>query len=154
MTKVDEAGMTKVVEAGMTVDDVGMTSHSLNQPPAVTIQLASYDSTKPLIIDPVLFFSTFLGGSSNEGDAAVAVDAAGQTYMTGLTFSVDFPTCGATGGPGTNPCATDGASIDSALGLNLDAFVTKLNAAGTALIYSTYLGGSGGNGDAGERDCR
>ncbi len=94
----------------------------------VRIQLAAYDQTKPLVIDPVLLFSTHLGGNGPDGGRGIAVDANRNMYVTGLTASVDFPTL--------NPLQT------SYGGGNLDAFVTKLNAAG-ALVYSTYLGGSG-----------
>jgi hypothetical protein len=79
-----------------------------------------------------LVYSTYLGGSSTEEQPAISVDAEGQAYVTGRTFSTDFPTgC-------TAPCA----GLDSTLGGTDDAFVTKLNATGTALLYSTYLGGS------------
>jgi uncharacterized protein (TIGR03437 family) len=81
-----------------------------------------------------LIYSTYIGGSeSNEhsgGDRAfgIAVDAAGNAYITGFTVSTDFPTVHA---------------IQSTLPAPIAAFVTKLNAAGDALVYSTYLGGSG-----------
>ena len=94
---------------------------------AVAIQLAAYDTTQPLIIDPVLHFSTYLGGSGIDEGFGVAVDGAGAAYVSGDTASIDFPTLN----------AGQGAS-----GGGLDAFVTKLDAAGTR-VYSTYLGGSG-----------
>src|SRR5262245_61049018 len=80
-----------------------------------------------------LDFSTYLGGSGAEVGVAIAVDAAGAAYVTGLTTSVDFPTISAAqssigGSPST---------------ISVDAFVTKLNTSGTAIIYSTYLGGGG-----------
>ena len=59
----------------------------------------------------------------------IAVDGAGSWYVTGLTFSADFPT-------------TDGAVQTSSAGHFFDAFVTKLGATGSGLVYSTYLGGS------------
>lgn len=80
-----------------------------------------------------LSYSTFLGGSGDGVNAAfdfaygIAVDASGSAYVTGSTGSVDFPT-------------TPGA-VQPALNLYLDAFVTKLNSTGSSLVYSTYLGG-------------
>ena len=96
----------------------------------VTFEVANYDKTRPLVIDPVLAYSTYLGGSGGDGGSGIAVDASGNAYVTGNTFSSDFPT-------------TAGAFQTSFGGGYGNAFVTKLNAAGSALIYSTYLGGSG-----------
>ncbi|PYV39317.1 MAG: hypothetical protein DMG06_23500, partial [Acidobacteria bacterium] len=110
----------------------------------VGFQVAEYDTSKPLVIDPVLSYSTYLGGSGDDFGVpfldGVAVDATGNAYVIGWTNSTDFPTtpgafqttlapgtCGDP--PNTFPCN--------------DAFVAKLNAAGTALVYSTYLGGTG-----------
>ena len=77
-----------------------------------------------------ILYSTYLGGSgSDEGDS-IAVDSSGEAFVTGTTTSPDFPTL--------NP-------IQAALGGDQDAFVTKLNSAGTGLEYSTYLGGSSGD---------
>lgn len=92
----------------------------------VSFALGRYDRRKPLVIDPVLSYSTYLGGSGGDEGHAIAVDAAGNAYITGFTTSFDFPTA---------------APLQSMSADGLDAFVTKLNAAGTALIYSTYLGG-------------
>jgi len=77
-------------------------------------------------------FSTYLGGAGAEIAAAIAVDAAGAAYVTGLTNSVDFPTISAVQ-------STIGGSPPFS---SIDAFVTKLNTGGTAIIYSTYLGGA------------
>ncbi|HKQ08116.1 MAG TPA: SBBP repeat-containing protein [Blastocatellia bacterium] len=93
----------------------------------VSFALGHYDRRQPLVIDPVLGYSTYLGGSNDDEGHAIAVDGAGNAYVTGLTFSTDFPT----------------ASAVQPLGGALpDLFVAKLNANGTALVYSTYLGGS------------
>lgn len=95
------------------------------------LRLGAYDLGRPLVIDPVIAYSTYLGGSTgglgdDEGDA-IAVDAAGNAYVTGRTASTNFP-------------AT--AGLDVTLGGTDDAFVTKLSPAG-AVLWSTYLGGTG-----------
>jgi hypothetical protein len=91
--------------------------------------IAAHDAGKPLVIDPTIVYSTYLGGTSSESGLGIAVDAAGAAYVTGSTWSSNFPTT-----PGAFQPTSGGGS---------DAFVTKLNPAGSALIYSTYLGGSG-----------
>ena len=93
----------------------------------------AYDRGLPLVIDPTLVYSTYLGGSGASGDlaTAIAVDANGAAYVTGFTTSTDFPvTLGAFQG---TPKA----------GFTENAFVTKLAANGASLVFSTYLGGSG-----------
>jgi Beta-propeller repeat len=96
----------------------------------VGFELAAYDPARPLVIDPVLGYSTYLGGTGADSAQGVAVDAAGNAYITGFTFSPDFPT--------VDPLQpAPGGSMAS------DVFVTKLNANGSALVYSTYLGGNG-----------
>jgi len=102
----------------------------------VAFELGTYDRTKPLIIDPVLIYSSFLGGSGNETSmtdpaylSGIAVDAAGSAYVTGMTDSSNFPTAN--------------AFQPSFAGGNYDVFVTKFTPDGSALMYSTYLGGSG-----------
>src|SRR5437773_7790597 len=98
----------------------------------VGFQVAAYDPSRPLVIDPTLVYFTYLGGSIGDGGRGIAVDAAGAAYVTGYTLSTDF-TAGCTA-----PCTV----LDATLNGVRDAFVTKINAAGTALVYSTYLGGS------------
>jgi hypothetical protein len=95
---------------------------------SIGFQVAPYDTDKPLVIDPVLTYSTFLGGSQNEMGRGIAVDHAGNAYVTGMTPSSNFP-------------ITAGSYSNSHNG-NGDVFVTKLNSSGSGLIYSTYLGGS------------
>ena len=94
----------------------------------VGFDIARYDANRALVIDPVLAYSTFLGGTGEEFGIEIVVSPLGNAYVTGLTTSVDFPTKpnGARFGPG-------GGS---------DVFVTKFNATGTQPLYSTYLGGS------------
>ncbi len=90
-----------------------------------TLELGSYDRSRPLVIDPTLVYSTYLGGNANDFINAIAVDSSGAAYLSGHTVSTDFPTVGPYQGDQTGG----------------DAFVSKLNPAGTALVYSTYLGG-------------
>ena len=104
----------------------------------VSFHVASYDHNLPLIIDP-LVYSTFLGGSDDDEGHAIAVNAAGEAFVTGSTLdaATDFPT-------------TAGAFAVTHGG-GIDVFVTRVNAAGSSLIYSTFLGGNGsdvGNGIA------
>lgn len=97
----------------------------------VSFEVGAYDPAIPLIIDPIIGYSTYIGGSGDVDFAnSVAVDSSGNAYMTGSTNSANFPTL---------------SPFDGTFGgnqFNYDAFVTKMNAAGTGLIYSTYLGGS------------
>ena len=119
----------------------------------VGFQVAAYDQSRPLVIDPTLVYSTYLGGSGDEIGYGIAVDAAGAAYVVGTTESTDF-TAGCTapqrrseevrrraqaGDRRTVRCTVLDATLG---GAGADAFVTKINAAGTALVYSTYLGGS------------
>jgi len=92
-------------------------------------------------LDPVgttLIYSTLLGGG-REGGEAIAVDAEGNAYVTGYTYSASFPTT-----PGAfQPTFGDALDPPNRFGPDPDAFVTKLNPTGSALVYSTYLGGNG-----------
>lgn len=97
----------------------------------VGFAIGAYDQDKLLVIDPVIVYSTYLGGSASDIGSGIAVDSSGNTYITGQTASTNFPT-------------TAGVfQLALAPGASNNAFVTKLNAAGSALMYSTYLGGSG-----------
>ena len=98
----------------------------------VAFEVAAYDATKPLIIDPVLAYSTYLGGSADDQGLAIAVDAQGNAYVTGDTGSADFL-------QGDPFPTTSGAFRTTPAGI----FVTKLNADGSALLYSSYLGAAG-----------
>ena len=100
----------------------------------VGFKIAAYDRDRPLVIDPVLSYSSYLGGATpsphspiDSGALAIAVDAAGNMYVTGFTSTIDFPTA--------NP-------EQPAYGGGLyDVFVTKIDPSGSTLVYSTYLGG-------------
>src|SRR5260370_37305718 len=81
-------------------------------------------------MDTVVDYSTYLGGNSTENGAGIAVDSSGNAYVIGSTISPNFPT--------KNP-------FQASLGGNADVFVTKFSADGQSLVYSTYLGGSGGD---------
>jgi Beta-propeller repeat/HYDIN/CFA65/VesB-like, Ig-like domain/Cep192 domain 4 len=91
----------------------------------VGFDLGAYDHHRELVIDPVLSYSTYLGGSGGDVGYSIAVDASGNAYVTGTTASVNFPTT-------SGNQATLGGT---------DVFVSKLNASGTSLIYSVFMGG-------------
>jgi len=111
-----------------------LTSH--NQ---LSLIVEGYDHSKPLVIDPTLSYSTYLGGSGGDGAETIQVDSNGNAYVIGTTNSTNFPvsftaiqkTFGGTGSPcaAQSPCG--------------DAFVTKISADGKTVLYSTYFGGSG-----------
>ena len=94
-------------------------------------ELGTYDKGLPIVIDPVLSYSTYLAGSGSDFGAAIAVDQNGSAYITGYTNSTDFPAKGTASGTCGGNCSVS------------NVFVTKLNAQGTALVYSTIVGGSG-----------
>jgi hypothetical protein len=97
----------------------------------VAFRLGPYDQTQPLVIDPVLMYSTYLGGSNLDAANAIAVGSDGTAFVAGETDSTDFPTA--------HPLQPeDGGPLD----FPDDAFVTKLSADGSTLLYSTYLGGT------------
>jgi hypothetical protein len=98
----------------------------------IAFEVGTYDVARRLVIDPRLTYSTYLGGPALAGGAqetglAIAADSSGNAYVTGWTAATDFPVKGA---------------VQPLKGVGQNVFVTKLNASGTALVYSTYLGGS------------
>ena len=94
----------------------------------IGFQLGDYDRSRPLIIDPVLVYSTYLGGNGFDQGYGIAVDSFGSAYVTGKTAAADFPT-------------TSGA-FQTTFGGGDALFIAKLNPQGTALVYSTYINGA------------
>jgi hypothetical protein len=109
-------------------------SYVLNENNQVGFRVGDYDKSRQLVIDPILAYSTYLGGGYNDGGRSVAVDANGSAYVLGYTTSVDFPTAN---------------SLQTANAGSYDVFVTKLNPQGTQLVYSSYLGGANDDSGAG-----
>src|SRR5262249_15996171 len=97
----------------------------------VRFAVGAYEAGRPLVVDPVLSYSTYLGGRFADRGWAITVDpATGDAVVTGETYSTDFPTVNA-----FQPICGCRQNV-------ADAFVTRLRADGTALVYSTFLGGS------------
>jgi Beta-propeller repeat/S-layer homology domain len=102
--------------------------YSLHGRDEVVFNVDRYDRNRPLVIDPTIVYSTLLGGSTgSSASQSIALDSLGQMYIAGYTSASDFPIANA---------------YQGGLNVNQDAFVTVINAAGTALVYSTYIGGS------------
>ncbi|HBB88300.1 MAG TPA: hypothetical protein DC047_11850 [Blastocatellia bacterium] len=99
--------------------------YALKENHQISFELGSYDLTKPLVIDPVLVYSTYFGGAGFDSANGIAVNSSGEAYITGTTASLNFP--------GT-PVQKVAADVS-------DAFVVKLNSAGTAVLYASYFGG-------------
>ncbi|MFN2578127.1 MAG: CHRD domain-containing protein [Pyrinomonadaceae bacterium] len=102
--------------------------YSLSRKREVSIAISEYDRSKPLVIDPTLVYSSYLGGGGDDSGSSIAIDGSGNVYVAGTTASTNFP--------------TRGAAFPNNKALS-DIFVTKLDAAGANIIYSTYIGGSG-----------
>jgi hypothetical protein len=132
------AGDRRTVEAAYSLDGA-----------RIGFRLGDYDPSRRLVIDPVLDYSTFLGGfTSYDAANGIAVDASGAAYVAGYTFSSDFPTTAgaydrSVGAPAVCAPAEDPGFQPPPAGRCLsDAFVTKLSPDGKDLVYSTFLGGS------------
>lgn len=95
----------------------------------VSFELGKYDPLRKLVIDPALTYSSYLGGSGGDIAYGVVLDAAGEAYLTGVTASTNFP--------------VSSTGYQSTYAGSGDVFVTKFNATGTAVLFSTYLGGTG-----------
>ena len=94
----------------------------------IGFEIDKYDTDRPLVIDPTLVYSTYLGAAGNDSGSSIDIDNNGNIYITGTTSSTAFPT--------QNPFHPSNAGLD-------DVFVTKLNPAGSSILYSTYVGGAG-----------
>ena len=94
----------------------------------VAFKIGEYDRNLPLVIDPTIVYSTYLGGSGDDSGSSIAIDNQGNTYVAGNTSSNNFPT--------RNPPYPNTAGL-------ADMFITKIDAAGANILYSTYIGGSG-----------
>ncbi len=99
----------------------------------VGFKIGNYDEGQDLVIDPVLVYSTYLGGSGADTGIGIAVDDSRNMYVTGQTSSTNFPLMNA---------------FQATFGGATDAFITKFDETGTTLIYSTYLGGTANDGGA------
>jgi hypothetical protein len=126
--------------SGLNIKFLADGQYVLTKANRVRFRLPSYDTGRTLVIDPVLSYSTFLAGSSDNFGNAIAVDKRGNAYVTGGTTSSDFPTTA--GAFETSYQGDNGSGFQGVVG---DVFVTKLNREGSALVYSTYIGGSGGD---------
>ncbi|MBV9282342.1 MAG: SBBP repeat-containing protein, partial [Chloroflexi bacterium] len=115
--------------------------YSITGPHQIGVTVGRYDVHRSLAIDPTLVYSTYLGGSDGEGATDIAVDPSGNAYITGDTFSLDFPTRDPQRGALVSD-ATCRTITGQPSGTCTDAFVSKLSPDGQRLLYSTFLGGS------------
>jgi uncharacterized repeat protein (TIGR01451 family) len=102
--------------------------YRLGQEDQVEFRLGDYDPKLPLVIDPVLVYSTYIGGIGIDAIFDIAVDGEGAAYIAGRTDSADFP--------GPSP-------IQQARGTQGEAYVLKINPEGSAIVFGTWIGGSG-----------
>jgi hypothetical protein len=101
-------------------------TYIMKDPTHVGFQVAPYNVSEQLVIDPVLVYSTYLGGSGNDHASGIVVDGTGSVYIAGFTDSADFPL----------------ATLGSLTAGNTHVFVAKLDPSGSNLIYADYLGGN------------
>ncbi len=123
-------GVRKVVSAEYVLSSDGL----------VSFQLGDYDSSLPLIIDPVVEYATYLGGAGADVAADVVVNSRGEAHVVGISRSLNFPVS-----PGAAQPNFRGGGCSSGIApvACFDIVVAKLNASGTGLVYATYFGGSG-----------
>ena len=117
------AGLAKRVSA----------EYALSAPNKAELKLGDYDKNRELVIDPIMSYSTYLGGSQADTANGIAVDASGNAYITGQTASSDFPA------PSPNPSGT--SFIGSSTGAK-DAYITKLSADGSTVLFTTFIAGT------------
>ena len=98
----------------------------------VGFQVGSHDSSRPMVIDPVLVYSTFMGGSADDYSDGIAVDALGNAFVVGITDSPDFPS------PGNGP--SDPSSFPM--------YLSKLDPSGSSLLFLDFFGGTSGGDEA------
>lgn len=113
------------------------TGYKVVAPRTAAFVLGDYDPSRPLVIDPVLTYSTYYGGNYGDVASAIAVNQQdGSVYVAGQTYSTQFSS--------GNPFSTPGSFQTNYLGGARpgDAFVARFDSSGTNLIYATYLGGS------------
>jgi hypothetical protein len=96
---------------------------------SIGFQLGAYDRSRALTIDPTITYSTYLGGFYGDSASSIALDPQGNIYIAGSTISSDFPIAG--------------SPVQPNWGGQYDAFVSKVSADGSTLVYSSYLGGDG-----------
>jgi hypothetical protein len=119
-------------------------SYAVSRRNEIAFSVPAYDRSKPLVLDPVVNYSTYLGGSLGASNSfpgtvgvdqglGIAVDAAGNAFVAGTTFSTDFPTPAAVKGFQKGPLAS---AVGGA------AFVSEIDPTGTTLLYSSYIAGS------------
>ena len=133
---IHTGGGTLVQQSPVITQVAGGSSGALQPVPGSTVilpngdlgfQVGAYDAAKTLTIDPVILYGSYVGGSGTDKGMAIAADGSGDSYIAGTTTSSNFPT-------------TVGAYQTSYTG-GSDLFVSKLNAQGTAYVYSTYISG-------------
>jgi hypothetical protein len=105
-----------------------LASYVVREDHRVAFKLSGYDAAHPLVIDPIFVYSSYLGGSAEDNAYGIAVDSSGSVYLAGRTSSVNFPVVNA---------------LQGTKSTGFDGFITKLNAAGSAIVYSTFIGGNG-----------
>ncbi len=105
--------------------------YALREGGLVGFEVEAYDASRPLVIDPILSYSSYVGGAEYDAGGDIAVGPDGSVYLTGATSSINFPT--------ETPLQADSAG---GIPVGVDAFVIKLDPSGSEVVYSTYIGGS------------